>query len=163
MMAASFLIRGDQDGANDGVFAQTWESNKVGDEFQINTNFYQSSELPEDALLMENGDILVSYRENADYYGGQYSDVVLGKIPSGHYEIENEIFANQFTDGNQEDQRLAKLNNGNGDIVVIWWSDKDLDGSRGGIIGRIFDKDLNPKGSEFVVNNYRNGDQFNRM
>ena len=77
------------------------KATKVEGQFQINTNFYQSSELPEDALLLENGDILVSYRENADYYGGQYSDVVIGKIPSGHYEIENETFANQFTDGNQ--------------------------------------------------------------
>ena len=56
----------DRDGANDGVFAQRFDnkSNKVGEEFQVNKNYYLSSEYPEDALPLENGDILVTYREN---------------------------------------------------------------------------------------------------
>ena len=77
--------------------------------------------------------------------------------------MEDEITVNQHTEGRQEDQRLVELGNGEGDFAVIWWGNKDADGSRGGIFGRIFDKDINPKGNEFIVNSYRTGDQVNSM
>ena len=91
---------GDQDGANGGVFAQRFDSksNRVGEEFQVNKDFYLSSE-PEDALPLDNEHS--GQLPSNGYYGAQWSDVVLGKILDGQYEIENEQFANQFTDGNQ--------------------------------------------------------------
>jgi hypothetical protein len=68
------------------------------------------------------------------------------------YKGSAEIAVNTFTQGNQENPAIAKAGQ-NGNFVVVWQS-PDQDGSKGGIIGRLFDAAGLPLSAEFVVNSY---------
>ena len=54
---------------------------------------------------------------------------------------------------------MLKLNNGN---VLIVWGDSEQDGSGWGVYAKVIDGSGNTVKSEFIINEYKYGDQGSR-
>jgi hypothetical protein len=146
-----------QDGSGNGIYVQKYNSDgsTFGSEFRANTTVANSQELP--TVAMDNGGdfIIVWDSQNQDGEGTG----VYGKIFYPAEGIKKDEFRiNQVTSGYQFNSAVAM--NSTGNFVATWvTTNATQDGNGWGIIGRIFDNAGNPQTGDFVVNNFRTGNQ----
>ena len=131
-----------------------WAQNPAGAEFQVNS--YTTAKQVGPAVASDaNGNFVVvwtsHYQDGSDYgiFGQRFS---AAGLPQG-----SEFQVNSYATGNQYRPRVASDANGN--FVVVWES-VGQDGSGYGVFGQRFNAAGVPQGSEFQVNSYTTGSQF---
>jgi hypothetical protein len=135
--------------------ALAWSQAPIGSEFQVNTyttgvQYFQS--IAADA----NGNFVVVWQSNGqDGSGpgifGRYYDAAGTPLGGAEFRV------NSYTTTAQQYPQVASSSTG--DIVVVWESYPNQDGSSTGVFGRQFNAVGAPVGAEFVVNTYTTGPQ----
>jgi hypothetical protein len=145
----------DQDGDEDGVYAQRYDSdgNTVGSEFQINSETDGDQSKPTITAMSDGGFVAVWESEDQDgdddgVYGQRFD--ANGDTVGGEFQISSE------TDGDQKGVSLTET--ADGGFVAVWES-KDQDGDGSGVYGQQFDADGDTVGDEFQVNSETDEDQ----
>jgi hypothetical protein len=136
-----------QDGSNDGIYGQRFNSNGTlaGSEFQINTQTVENQWLPALSALNNGSFVAVwqSWLQDGNNWGvfGQRFDS--NGNPDG-----TEFQVNTYTTGNQNVVDVETLNDGS--FVVVWESNGQDSGTVG-IYGQRFDGNGVTLGSEFLI------------
>ena len=143
-----------QDGSDYGVFARCFDSAgaALGGEFQVNTytaSFQAGPSVATDDL----GNFVVVWTSYAQ--DGSDSGVFGHRFDCASAPVGGEFQVNTYTTGFQGNPSVAI--NGSGNSVVVW---VDLDGSGGGVVAQRFDSTGASVGSEFQVNTYTTGEQY---
>jgi hypothetical protein len=146
-----------QDGSSTGVFGRRFTASGVpeGSEFQANshtTGFQEKPKVASDA----SGNFVVVWH-NTGGQDGSYSGVFGQRFDAAGLPQGSEFQVNSYTTSYQ--RRPAVAWTVNGEFVVAWHSNSQ-DGDGGGIFGRRFNGFGLPQGSEFQVNSYTTGHQF---
>jgi len=145
-----------QDGANNGIFGQRYDSvgTVVGAEFQVNTTTASDQIDPSVAGLNDGGFVVVW--ESAGQDGGGLG--IFGqRYDSSGAKVGGELAVNTTTALDQNNTKVAVLSNG--DFVVVWES-TGQDGSGAGVYGRVYDVSANQwAGGEILVSSNTDGDQ----
>ena len=139
-----------QDGSDWGVFAQILdqEGNKVGEEFQVNSNTYGAQYTPAVASLPSGGFVIVWSSDGQD--GSEHG--AYGKIFDSDGAVTvDEFQLNVHTANYQTPRAVGALP---GDEVLPVWNSWEQDGSGIGIFGRKFDKDGQALSGEFQINTF---------
>jgi hypothetical protein len=125
----------DQDGSNEGIFGQRYDSggNPLGGEFQANTYTTDQQSLPSVASDASGNFVIVW-----ESFGQDGSDwAVFGqRYDSDGSSLGAEFQVNTYTPDNQFSKSVASDANGN--LVVVWQSWGGQDGHLSGIFGQRF-------------------------
>jgi hypothetical protein len=143
-----------QDGGDYGIFGQRFAAGgtPAGVEFRVNATTVGGQYRP--ALAMAPTGNFVVVWEGPD----GSSDGIFGqRFAAAGTPVGSEFRVNTYTTGGQVAAVVAM--NPAGHFVVVWRS-YDQDGSDWGIFGQRFDATGTPLGSEFRVNSYTTGGQF---
>jgi len=145
-----------QDGDNYGVFGQRYDSAGVpaGTEFQVNT--FTSTSQDYAAIASDGaGNFVVawaSYIQDGDGFG------VFGRrYASDGAPLTSEFQVNTWFTAKQGSP--AVVGDADGRFVVVWAS-YGQDGDEGGVFGKRYDSAGNVAGTEFQVNSYTPGRQY---
>lgn len=145
----------DQDGGNDGIYAQRYTSAGVasGTEFLVNTytpGFQANPVVASD----DAGNFVVAW-QSTDQDGSSYG-IFAQRFAAAGTRLGTEFQVNTHT---QFDQSLPEVDmDGNGRFVVTWGSTAQDDTGRG-VFAQEFDVSGAPAGTEFRVNTTTAGDQ----
>lgn len=147
-----------QDGDDDGVFAQRYDSGgqPVGTEFQVNTETDDCQE-EADVCCSSDGSFVVTWESE----GGQDGDdegIFGQRFDSAGLAVGSEFQVNSYTTSFQSDPSLCCDAGGN--FVVSWESDGQ-DGDDYGIFGQRYVSNGSTQGTEFQVNTFTSGSQNN--
>ncbi len=145
-----------QDGDSSGIFAQRYNSFGIpqGSEFQVNTYTTDGQRLPSVAMD-SNGNFVITWtswgQDGYEYgvFAQRYSSV---GVPQG-----SEFQVNTYTNGTQDSSSVAMDSSGN--FIIAWRSDSQ-DGDSSGIFAQRYNSVGVPQSSEFQVNTYTTGGQF---
>ncbi|NGX44561.1 MAG: Serine/threonine-protein kinase PknH [Candidatus Anoxychlamydiales bacterium] len=119
---------------------------KIGPEFQVNTNIIGEQRVPSTACL-STGKFVVVWQ---DYQTGD--DNVYGQVFNANgTKSGTEFQVNTYTADWQKSPSVASLSNGK---FVVTWSSRYQDGDWEGIYGQIFNENRTKSGSEFQINTY---------
>lgn len=149
-----------QDGQNYGIYGQRYATSgaKDGTEFQVNTYPKQFKVCPAIAALTNGEFVVVWDSEEQDGSGfGVYGQ----RCASSGAKIDYEFQVNTYTKSHQMASAIAALTNGG---FVVTWSSEGQEGSRYGfygIYGQRYAANGAKDGTEFQVNTYTLGLQFN--
>jgi parallel beta-helix repeat protein len=145
-----------QDGSEEGVYAQRYDSNgiRIGGEFKVNTvttNFQNDPAI----TTLNDGSFVITWQSNGqdgDSYGiyGQRYD-------SNGSTLGGQFLLNNRTVGSQNRPDITALDNGG---FVATWNSSSQDGSEYGIIARVFNSSASPVGNEFQVNTFSSDNQI---
>jgi len=141
-----------QDGQNDGVFAQPFDTSiALGLELQVNSYTTSQENLP-DVASDSNGNFVVVWRDSqeASSFG-----VFARRFSSSGFVIGSEFRVNTYTSSNQGFAHVSSTPSGR--FVVVWQGIGQ--GGEYGIFGQRFDSSAVPLGGEFQVNTYTTGIQ----
>ncbi len=149
-------ISSDQSANSSGFFGQRFNASGVpqGSEFQVNPPTSNLQSGPEVASAANGDFVVVWYRLGQD---GSNWGVFGQRLDASGLPRGSEFQVNSFTTGIQFGPAVASDPNGN--FVVTWFSDGQ-DGSGFGVFGQRFDASGVPQGSEFQVNSYTAGTQY---
>ena len=146
----------DQDGSNEGIFAQRYDSAgmPIGGEFQVNV--YTTGEQAEPAVAMSrSGSFVVvwtSYGQDGDSYG------VFGRLfSSSGAAVGIEFQVNSYTTSYQYDPDVAM--DGSGNFAVVWVS-LDQAGVGNSVFARRFNSSGSPAAGEFQVDSFTAAFQY---
>ncbi len=145
----------DQDGSQNGVFAQMYDTDgqAVGSEFRLTSTVNGDQAEPALAPASNGGFVAVWASDNVDDSG---SAVVVRKFNSDRSPASEEIVVNHTIAGDQRAPDITLL--ANGSYVVVWQA--EFDDERGiDIFAREVNADLVPQGSEQPVNIFTAGNQ----
>jgi hypothetical protein len=146
----------DQDGSQEGVFGQRYDSGGVaqGVEFRVNsytTLFQQHPSVAADA----DGNFVVAWYSHSAL-DGSFGGVLGQRYDSTGVAQGDEFQINSYTTNGQLLPSVAFDADGN--FVVVWQS-SGQDGSADAIFGRRYDSGGVAQGDEFQVNSFTTGDQ----
>lgn len=139
----------EQDGENEGIYGQRYDSHGagVGGEFRINATIKSHHKEPAVAGFRDGGFVTVwcSRHENSRFsiYGQRYDSV--GNTAGPEFQI------NSHTSNNKCRPSVASLSDGK---FVVVWEAKEQDGSSSGVYGQIYEANGTKAGDEFPVNTY---------
>ena len=145
-----------QDGSGSGVFGQRYDpaGTPIGTEFQINTYTTGYQVFP--AVAADgSGNFIVAW--TSDSQDGSSYGVFGQRFNSAGAPIGSEFQVNTFTTGYQRLPAVAADALGN---FVVAWDSTSQDGSNRGVFGQRFDSVGTAMGSEFQVNSYTTGSQY---
>jgi len=147
-----------QDGDNNGVFAQRYDSNgaPLGTEFQVNTftTGNQNTALGSPVSSDSSFNFVVSW--SSDGQDGDLTGAFAQRYDSTGVAQGTEFRVNSYTTGRQDSPAVARAPGG--DFVVAWRS-SGQDGSGYGIFGQRYTSAGAAAGTEFQVNAYTTGAQ----
>ncbi len=149
----------DQDGSNEGVYAQRFNSLgvKQGGEFQVNTETTSKQEAP-DVAMDANGNFVITWQSKSQDFGDGQDGVYAQRYDANGNTLGGEFLVNTTTPKAQDTSSIAMDATGN---FVIVWSAKDQDGDARGIFGQLFDNTGTAFGpTEFQVNTTISLDQI---
>ncbi|WP_298938299.1 tandem-95 repeat protein [uncultured Ruegeria sp.] len=108
---------------------------------------------------LANGHFVVTWRSNDGQQGGTGWDIKARIFDENGFEIVSEFLVNEVTNYRQSDPSVTAL--ANGDFVVTWQSDDRQQGDTDSyaVKARIFDATGAEIVSEFLVNEFTDGDQ----
>ena len=126
-----------QDGDNNGVFAQRYDSSgvQVGSEFQVNTQTAGSQE-QSTVIGLSDGGFLIAWSSSSYHPDGSGYGIYGQRYDSSGNTVGDEFQINTYVSGDQDRISLEQLSNGN--IIASWTSDGQ-DGDGDGIFAQIFD------------------------
>jgi Cadherin-like domain/Bacterial cadherin-like domain/RTX calcium-binding nonapeptide repeat (4 copies)/Bacterial Ig domain len=145
-----------QDGSNDGIYAQRYTSAGVADgsEFRVNTFTIGGQALATVAAL-DNGGFVVAWHSSGQDGSGE--GVYAQRYTSAGIADGSEFRVNTFTTGPQDFASVAGLEGGG---FVVTWSSGNQDGDDFGIYGQRYTATGIADGGEFVVNSFNVGTQI---
>ena len=154
-MSGDFVIAwvsryADQDGDQDGVFAQRFTSAAVrtGTEFQVNTHTLDDQRNPAVAGSAT-GDFLIGWDGRALHTPSETDNVFLQFYSSSGASIGSEIELQPIACLRRDDPDVCSADDGN--FVLVYGVDSDVDDN---VLGQRFDAAGAPTGTEFQVNTY---------
>jgi hypothetical protein len=127
---------------------------RLGGEFQVNTRTSSNQSFPSVALLASGGFVVAWTSAGQD---GPHGGVFARRFSAAGAPLASEFQVNTFTIGSQSYPSMAAL--ASGDFVVAW-SDDYQDDFFGGVFARRFSSAGVPLASEFQVNTYTPGLQY---
>ena len=138
-----------QDGSSYGIYGQMFNGSgdRVGSEFQVNTDTNQGQEGPSVAVLADGGFVVAWDSPGDGYWDGIYGQVFNG---SGD-RVGSEFQVNTYTDRDQARPSVAALSDGG---FVVTWESSGQDTSEWGVFGQMFDSSGSRVGNEFQVNTH---------
>ncbi|MBP7461681.1 MAG: hypothetical protein KBA26_10370 [Candidatus Delongbacteria bacterium] len=143
------------DGSGYGILAQRFDSegNKLGREFQVNTNTISDQNCPRIAT-QPNGNFVITWQtvDQDGIYGGYYNGIYAQRFDSEGNKLGKEFKVDTY--GN--DPAITIQPNGN---FIISWRCFLFDVHDDRIFAQCFNTDGNKLGSEFQVNSYSKGSQ----
>jgi Ca2+-binding RTX toxin-like protein len=149
------------DTSSNGIKAQVVDANgnKVGAEFQVNTQTLNSQDNPAIAALGSGG-FVVTWTDSSATGGDTSSSGIKAQMydASGN-AVGSEFLVNTTTTNAQKNAAVSSLSNGG---FVVTWNDASLlggDSSVSSVKAQIFDAAGNKVGSEFLVNTNTNNRQ----
>jgi|GEM_PF-1111909 len=151
-----------QDGGSAGVYSQRYDSNgtAAGSEFRVNESTVGGQYQPDLAALANGGFAVTWYNDNYDVSGtGSYGDVYVRQYDANGVPAGGQIKANTPTVSQSYQYEPAVAVMTNGSFVVTWRSDSQ-DGSSAGVYAQRFAANGTIQGSEFRVNTYTDGAQY---
>lgn len=125
-----------------------------GGEFQVNTYTTNLQDRP-DVAHTPDGGFVVTWTSNGSDDDTDYQSVHARRYDAAGDPIDDQFIVNTETIGRQRTSELAVAPDGG--FIIVWRGD-DLDSS--GIKGQRFAPDGTPRGSEFQVNSYTPGTQY---
>lgn len=154
-------------------FAIVWHTDNeiVTKIFNTNNNeiasaFLRKDESSVEALinpritLLDNDDIFIAYEQKS--YGRVNRDIVGLRYRFSNNLLNSTMVAKTLIkismDGQHDNWAPIIASTNEGGYLSIWTSQL-VDGSRSGILARVFDNNDQPKGPPFIINSYRNGVQ----
>ncbi|HEY5597923.1 MAG TPA: tandem-95 repeat protein [Kiloniellales bacterium] len=139
-----------QDGNNNGVFAQRFDANgqAAGAEFQVNT-FIQGAQDAADVAALADGGFVVTWQSQSQ--DGNGMGVFAQRFDAAGQAVGGEFQVNTFTQNGQQAPDVAAL--ADGGFVVVWES-QNQDGNNLGVFGQRFDATGEAVGSEFRINTF---------
>ena len=146
-----------QDGSGWGVYGQHYAANgsAIGSEFMINTSTSGEQGNMDVAALAGGGFAVTWEASSQDGSGyGIYAQI----FSADGSKIGAEFRVNTYTGENQGIPAIASLMDGG--FVIAWKSDGNQDGSLAGIFAQRFAANGTKTGSEFLVNTYTSGNQY---
>uniref|UniRef100_UPI00261339C0 tandem-95 repeat protein n=1 Tax=uncultured Tateyamaria sp. TaxID=455651 RepID=UPI00261339C0 len=138
------------------------DGSEIVSEFLVN-EFTNDSQWIPSVTTLANGNFVVTWSSGDGQPGDTEGTAVKARIfDADGNVIVNEFLVNEITDGNQNAPSVTALANGH--FVVTWLSDDGRQGDTDGyaVKARIFDADGNEVVSEFLVNEFTNGNQGGR-
>lgn len=123
------------------------------DEFLVNASTAGSQYTPAVARLPAGG-FLVVWEDSQP--GATRSDVFGQRFDAGGNLVGTEFQVNSITVGYQSDEHVTTASDG---AFLVVWRNGDAGGLDTNVLGRRFDSDAMPLGSEFAVNSYLPGFQ----
>nr|WP_321443437.1 Ig-like domain-containing protein [uncultured Cohaesibacter sp.] len=151
------------DTSRNGIKARIFDANgnETVSEFLVN-EFTNSSQFNPSITSLSNGGFVVTWASGDPQQGDTSGYGIKARIfdVNGN-ETVSEFLVNEFTDGGQNYPSITSLSNGG--FVVTWTSDDPQQGDTNGygIKARIFDANGNETVSEFLVNEFTDGGQYN--
>jgi hypothetical protein len=145
-----------QDGSDYGVYAQRYDALGGAQDTEFRVNSYTTGSQNRPAIAMDaDGDFVVAWqsdRLDGNSYGiyAQRYDA-LGVAQNAEFQV------NTYDSNTQYIPAIAM--NGAGDFVVTWTSEGQ-DGSTYGVYAQAYNPSGGSKGSEFQVNTYTSGEQY---
>jgi hypothetical protein len=130
------------------------EGEKINGEFNITSNADPYSHL--DFSPLTNGGFVACWDKYLPSLTQQDYDIHCQVFSADCKKLGNEFRVNSYTNGRQDNPRIASLANGN---FVICWKSYIQDDPSSDIFGQIFTPDGNKIGGEFRINTYVCGDQ----
>jgi parallel beta-helix repeat protein len=149
---------GNQDGSEEGIYGQRYDSsnNRIGGEFRVNT-VTSSSQTDPVVTTLTDGTFVVTWQSlNQD--GSEYG--VYGKrYGSNGVAIGGEFLINTTTNGSQNRSAIAALSNGG--FVVTWNSgNSSTSSTEYDIYAQVFSSNTTKVGSQFLVNTFISDNQI---
>ncbi|MBU1626831.1 hypothetical protein KKB18_05620 [bacterium] len=147
-------VSGDQDGSEDGVYAQRFDSedNKSGGEFQVNT--YTDSYQQSPSIAMDpSGNFVITW-QSSDQDGSDIG-IFAQRFDKDGNKLGSEFQVNSFYENFQYFPSIAMDDSGE---FIIVWQNMDQDGIRYGVFAQRFDSNGNRIGDEFQVNTGTEGE-----
>ncbi|MEH2022944.1 beta strand repeat-containing protein [Nostoc sp.] len=146
-----------QDGSNDGIYAQRYNSAGVaqGNEFKVNTT-NASNQSNSTVAIDADGDFVISWTSNGQ--DGSGDGIYAQRYNSGGVAQGDEFKVNTYITNSQSNPRVA-MDSG-GDFVISWTSDGQ-DGDGYGIYAQRYNSAGVAQGGEFKVNTHTSGYQSN--
>ncbi len=140
-----FVIIYDTDLAPHELKGQKFDlnGNPIGEEFQINSSGISPASI-NTISPMPDGGFIASWTSNSQIG----SNIIAQRYDANADKVGLEFTVNTNTDGTQTVPSFATISDNN--FIAVWQSNSD-------ICGQLFDSELNPKGSEFIVGS---GDGF---
>jgi hypothetical protein len=153
--AGNFVVAWiDADGDSDGIFGRRFDraGSALGTEFQVNSSTTGTQYAPDLAVAPDGRFVIVWDSDDGSYLGvfGQRYD-------SAGTPLGSEFRANTTT---ADEQHHAAVDVDSAGNFVVVWTSGSFDGSYYGIVGRRFDSNGVPLGSEFIANTHTGNDQF---
>ena len=149
------------DTSSNGIKAQILDANgnKVGNEFQVNTQTLNSQDNPAIASLGSGG-FVVTWTDNSATGGDTSSSGIKGQMYDANGNaVGSEFLVNATTVNAQKNAAVSGLSNGG---FVVTWNDASLlggDASVSSVKAQIFDAAGNKVAGEFLVNTSTNNRQ----
>ncbi len=145
-----------QDGDNYGVFGQRYSSSgdPAGTEFQVNT-FTAGQQDYATVASAANGDFVVVWASDQQDGGG--FGIFGRRYASSGAPLDSEFQINTYSIGKQSGPALADTPDGR--FVVVWTS-YGQDGDQGGLFGQRYSSTGDAAGTEFQVNSFAAGTQY---
>ena len=146
---------GGVDGSENGVSAQRYTDSglKSRAEFVANTNTAKN-QLDSAIASLQNGGFVITWVS----YHGSTPDIYGQRYGVDGLKMGSEFLINTNTANNQRECAVSGLKNGG--FIVTWTSDDPQDVSTTGIYGQRYKNDGTKSGSEFQINTYTAGSQF---
>ena len=149
-----------QDGDEGGIYSSIYTPNgiKIKNVFQVNTQFIKDQTMPRVASI-PGGNFIIHWSSNSQNVDHSYD--IWAKIYNIDGEVvKEEMQINQTSAGIQDESDMVVLSNGN--LLFVWESENDQDGSFSGIYGNIWKPDLSQNIlQEFNVNKIISDNQTN--
>jgi phosphoheptose isomerase len=145
-----------QDGSEDGIYAQRYNSSGVaqGSEFLVNTYTTNSQRFPSIAMDSD-GDFVIAWQ--SDGQDGSEAGIYAQRYNSSGVAQDTEFLVNTYTTSDQWFPSIAM--DSDGDFVIAWTS-YGQDGSEDGIYAQRYNNIGVAQDTEFLVNTYTIGYQL---
>ncbi|HMQ06166.1 MAG TPA: hypothetical protein PKC30_02640 [Saprospiraceae bacterium] len=145
----------DQDGDQDGVFAQRYNNvgALAGTEFQVNS-FTEGNQRRSAVAMNDDGSFVIAWDSNGQ--DGSGNGVYAQRFDNMGVAVDPEFRVNTYTVGNQDFASIA--GDGSGNFIVVWQS-FGQDGSGYGIYAQRFNHLGVAVDTEFLVNTLTEGNQ----
>ncbi|MEJ0078343.1 MAG: Ig-like domain-containing protein [Alphaproteobacteria bacterium] len=149
------------DATGQSVEGQVFDAlgNKVGSGFLVNTNTAGDQTVPQ-VTGLANGGFAVTWTDASGTLGdASFSSVKAQVFDNLGTKVGTEFLVNTNTPGDQNQEQISALTNGN--FVVTWRDESGTLGDSSGfsVKGQVFDALGHKVGSEFLVNTNTSGDQ----
>jgi hypothetical protein len=148
----------DQDGSDDGIFSQRYDSagQPSGQEFQVNTYTVDAQGVLSDVCCDRTGNFVVAWGEEGR--DGDSNGIFAQRFSSTGAPLGTDFLVNTYTVSNQNAPALNC--DDDGDFNVAWFS-SGQDGDVPGVFARSFDSAGQPLHGEIQVNEFTLDSQSN--